>query len=97
MDRPQRGTPFLDLLSHLLGKPDARQLGQCETPKPMHPIAKVLALLDGLARDDLAVLPPAQRCRFADLCEHWTKLADARTDAPKAGVLSDLRRGLRDE
>ena len=56
----------------------------------MHPIVKVLALLDGLTPDHLAVLPPVQRRKFADLCHHRAKLADTRPDTPKAGVLSDL-------
>jgi hypothetical protein len=63
----------------------------------MHPVTKVLALLNGLTVDDLAVLSPVQRRSFADLCRHWARLADAPNAAPKAGVLSDQRRGPRDE
>jgi hypothetical protein len=61
----------------------------------VHPIAKLLALLEGLVRDDLAALTPAQRMRFAALCRYW---ADA-ADPPKkqVGVLNDLRSHFRDE
>src|SRR5262249_3862707 len=62
----------------------------------MYAIEKTVALLDALTVTDVQALPPAQRRRFADMCKHWASLAD-RADAPKAGVLSDLKRGTRYE
>jgi hypothetical protein len=62
----------------------------------MSVIEKTVALLDALTVTDVQALPPAQRRRFADICKHWAALAD-RADAPKAGVLSDLKRGARYE
>jgi hypothetical protein len=60
-------------------------------------VDKVSALLDALTPGDVQALPPIQRRRFADLCRHWADLADRREDAPKTGVLSDLKSGLRCE
>lgn len=39
-------------------------------------------------------MPPAQRERFAQLCEHWANFARLRPElsATKAGVLIELRR-----
>jgi hypothetical protein len=62
----------------------------------MSVIEKTVALLDVLTFHDVQALPPAQRRRFADMCKHWAQLAD-RADAPKAGVLGDLKRGARYE
>ena len=61
-------------------------------------IDKVTALLAGLDAAELDRLPPARRQRFAELCRHWMQLAELRREeAPKSGVLSDLRRGQRQE
>jgi len=62
----------------------------------MSVIEKTVALLDALTPTDVQALPPAQRRRFADICKHWATLAD-RADAPKTGVLCDLKRGARYE
>ncbi|MBO0765367.1 MAG: hypothetical protein J2P50_12365 [Hyphomicrobiaceae bacterium] len=59
-------------------------------------IEKAVALLDVLTITDVEALPPARRRRFADMCKHWAALAD-HADAPKVGVLSDLKRGARYE
>jgi hypothetical protein len=58
---------------------------------------KVTALLAGLDAAELDRLPPARRQRFAELCHHWAQLAERRREEPKSGVLSDLRRGQRQE
>ena len=60
--------------------------------------ARIAALVDGLTLVQLDLLPPVERRRFAELCHHWHKLADKPAAvAPKAGILSDLRDGLRPE
>ena len=59
----------------------------------MHPVAKVLALLEGLTPDDLAALSPAQRERFGAICRHWAAAAEPRREAPNRGVLADLGDG----
>jgi hypothetical protein len=42
-------------------------------------------------------LAPAQRERFGELCRHWAEFAKLRPEAPKSGVLVDLRARRRDE
>ncbi len=65
---------------------------------PVCVAARIAALLDGLTPAQLDLLPPVERRRFAELCRHWHKLADKpAAAAPKAGILSDLRNGLRPE
>jgi len=60
------------------------------------PIAeKIAALFIALTREEVDAMPPAQRERFAQLCEHWAnfaKLRPERTPA-KSGVLIELRGG----
>jgi hypothetical protein len=64
----------------------------------MSVIEKTVALLDALTPTDVQALPPAQRRRFADICKHWAQLAEPRAEpSPKAGILSDLKRGMRCE
>ncbi|HEX5998952.1 MAG TPA: hypothetical protein VFZ16_06105 [Hyphomicrobiaceae bacterium] len=63
----------------------------------MSVIEKTVALLDALTISDLESLPPARRRRFADVCKHWADLAEPRPEPPKAGILSDLKRGYRYE
>ncbi|HWE21738.1 MAG TPA: hypothetical protein VG758_31935 [Hyphomicrobiaceae bacterium] len=63
----------------------------------MSVIEKTVALLDALTPTDVQALPPAQRRRFADICKHWAQLAEPRAEPPKAGILSDLKRGMRCE
>jgi hypothetical protein len=58
---------------------------------------KAAALLEAITPTELDALPPAARQRFAALCLRIAELAEPRADAPKAGVLSDLRRGARAE
>jgi hypothetical protein len=62
-------------------------------------IDKITALLDGLDSMELDRLPPARRQKFSELCYHWHKLAERRQEPeqPRSGVLSDLRRGQRQE
>lgn len=61
-------------------------------------IDKITALLAGLDTSELDRLPPARRQRFAELCAHWARLAERREEPqPKSGILSDLRRGQRQE
>jgi hypothetical protein len=43
------------------------------------------------------MLPPVRRAQFADLCRHWANFAEIRPDAPKSGVLVELRTRRRDE
>jgi hypothetical protein len=63
---------------------------------PIAVAAKVSAMLDGLSLQQLNELSPAERRRFAELCFHWSRLADRpRGEEAKAGVLSELRRGER--
>jgi hypothetical protein len=63
----------------------------------MSVIEKTVALLDALTLRDVQALPPARRRQFADMCKHWADLAERRSEPPKAGVLSDLKRGYRYE
>jgi hypothetical protein len=61
-------------------------------------IDKIVALLDNLNSEELDQMPPARRRKFSELCWHWHKLAERRQQQqPKAGVLSDLKRGNRSE
>jgi hypothetical protein len=61
-------------------------------------IEKAIAFLDNLTLEELDRLPPARRQKFSELCYHWHKLAERRLEQqPKSGVLSDLRRGQRQE
>jgi hypothetical protein len=65
---------------------------------PIAIAAKISALLNGLTTDQLNELSPVERRKFAEICFHWFQLADRpRKVEPGAGVLSDLRRGLRSE
>jgi hypothetical protein len=63
----------------------------------MPAVEKIAALFQQLTREDVDALPPAQRERFAQLCEHWAKFAKLRPDVHKSGVLMDLRTRRRDE
>ena len=51
----------------------------------------------GLTREEVDMLPPVRRAQFAELCRHWANFADIRPDAPKSGVLVELRTRRRDE
>jgi hypothetical protein len=65
---------------------------------PIAIAAKISALLNGLTTDQLNELSPVERRKFAEICFHWFQLADRpRKGEPRAGVLSDLGRGLRSE
>jgi hypothetical protein len=57
-------------------------------------------------RPDIEELSPVERRKFADLCRRWADLAEPRRPVsgasrigpdPTAGVLLELRRGLRSE
>jgi hypothetical protein len=54
-------------------------------------------LLEALSPADLRAMPPAARRRFAAACRQAADLAEPKPDAPKAGVLCDLRQGARAE
>jgi hypothetical protein len=58
---------------------------------------KIAALFAALTRQEVDEMPPAYRERFAQLCEHWAHFARLRPDAPKTGVLVELRSRRRDE
>jgi hypothetical protein len=60
---------------------------------------KIAALFNALTREEVDAMPPAERRRFAELCRHWADFADIRPrpDAPRSGVLADLKRGWRNE
>jgi hypothetical protein len=58
------------------------------------PVAdKIAALFLALTREEIDAMPPAQRERFAQLCEHWANFAKLRPASAKAGVLIELRGG----
>jgi len=59
--------------------------------------AKIAALANAVTKDDLQAMRPVERRRFAELCRHLADLADPKTEAPKSGVLADLRKGHRGE
>jgi hypothetical protein len=63
------------------------------------PVAeKIAALMEQLTQAEVEAMAPAMRERFAFLCSRWANVARVRhQDGPKAGVLADLRRGLRHE
>ena len=63
----------------------------------MPAVEKIAALFQQLTREDVDALPPVQRERFAQLCEHWANFARLRLGAPRSGVLADLRVRQRDE
>jgi hypothetical protein len=61
-------------------------------------IDRIVALLDGLDSTELDRLPPARQRKFAELCRHWQQVVERRLEKqPKSGILSDLRRGHRQE
>lgn len=64
----------------------------------MSPVLHIIGLFEQLEREDLGRLAPATRERFAQLCQHWARIAErpepqreARTE-PRSGVLADLQR-----
>jgi hypothetical protein len=60
------------------------------------PVAdKIAALFVALTREEVDAMPPAQRERFAQLCEHWANFAKLRPEpaSAKAGILIELRGG----
>jgi len=55
-------------------------------------------------KPEIEALPPVERRKFAALCRRWADLAEplstrsnSRGTEPMAGVLLELRRGLRSE
>jgi hypothetical protein len=59
---------------------------------------KLVAMLAGLGPAHVEPLPPAERRRLADQCRRVIGLVEPQQEhQPKAGVLSDLRHGQRDE
>jgi hypothetical protein len=58
---------------------------------------KITALFAALTREEVDAMPPAQRERFGELCQHWAEFAKLRPEAPKSGVLIDLQARRRDE
>ena len=61
-------------------------------------IDQTLASLSNLTAEEIRGLKPAQRRRFAELCRHWAKVAEAVAPAPpkSSGILYDLRSGRHD-
>ena len=59
--------------------------------------AKVASLLTTIRRQDLEVLSPAERQRFASLCRYVGGLAEASPPPPESGVLCELKTGRRPE
>jgi hypothetical protein len=48
------------------------------------PVAdKIAALFVALTREEVDAMPPAQRERFAQLCEHWANFAKLRPSRPR--------------
>jgi hypothetical protein len=58
---------------------------------------KIAALLTVLTRQEVDEMPPAQRERFAQLCEHWAHFARFRPNTARSGVLIELRGRRREE
>jgi hypothetical protein len=58
---------------------------------------KAAALLEAITREEVDAMPPAARRRFAALARRAAEMADPPPETPKAGILSDLRRGIRAE
>jgi hypothetical protein len=58
---------------------------------------KIAALFVALTRQEVDEMPPIQRERFAQLCEHWAHFARLRPDTAKSGVLVELSTRRRDE
>jgi hypothetical protein len=60
--------------------------------------AKIAGLIEALSRepDAFATMAPAERQRLASVCRYIADKADPpRGEAPSAGVLADLQRGVR--
>jgi hypothetical protein len=57
---------------------------------------KIVALLASLTDDQIDALPPAQRRRLEHYCLAVMVRCQPVAEAPKEGVLSELRRGHRD-
>jgi hypothetical protein len=63
-------------------------------------VSKIAALIEALRRepDAFATMRPADRQQLAQLCRFIAEKADPlNSDAPRAGVLADLRNGHRSE
>jgi hypothetical protein len=65
----------------------------------MDVITKLEALVESIRTDPDAInrMPPASRRRLAAVCMAIAKRVAPPEDAPKPGVLADLRRGVRAE
>jgi hypothetical protein len=65
------------------------------------PIHKIDGMLAGMTRADIKKMPLTNRRRLAQVLRHIANIADPppkRTvEIPKAGILGDLRNGLREE
>ena len=60
-------------------------------------VTRIKALVIAIEPRDFDNMSPAERRRTADLFRHVADMAEPRPDAPKAGVLCDLGRGIRAE
>jgi hypothetical protein len=72
----------------------------CVEGATMTVAAKIAGLIEALSRepDAFATMPPAERQRLAQVCRYIAAKADpSKIEGPKAGVLADLRRGVRAE
>lgn len=64
----------------------------------MNPIEKAVALLEAATESDLARLCGAERLMLDQQLRRWGRALDAtRNDAPKVGILADLKDGARSE
>lgn len=58
---------------------------------------KIVALFAALSDDDIDALPPVRRRRLAEQCRRVANRAEADRKQPRAGVLADLKRGVRSD
>jgi hypothetical protein len=60
---------------------------------------KIVALFAALSDNDIDALPPVQRRRLAEQCRRVADRAenDRNGKQPRAGVLADLKRGVRSD
>jgi hypothetical protein len=68
-----------------------------EAAMPIDLTDKIVALFAALSNDDIDALPPVQRRRLAEQCGRVADRAEADARQPRAGVLGDLKRGVRSD
>jgi hypothetical protein len=60
---------------------------------PVTNVDRLEAMLATVGQADMAVLSPAERRRLANGCRRVARLAEPQEEAPKAGVLDELKGG----